>query len=321
MEKIRRPIRSPILILAFNRPELTRKLFNEVLKARPRKLYVVVDGPRENYSADFHSCAEVRDIFNNVNWPCELKTLFRSRNLGCKLGVAGGINWFFQHEPEGIILEDDIIPDYTFFEFCDELLEKYRDNESVGSISGSNLVANVLDVDTSYIFTPYTFIWGWATWRRAWSLYDLKMKDLNKWLDSGNLERMSNGNILFERHWKKVFLAAATGRINTWDYQWLFSCWNHRLLTAIPQNNLTSNVGFGLIDSTHTKWDAPEYLVKNPIRSLVFPIKFCQRVEEHQDAKKLIDAHVFYLNLNKIFLNLKNRLLRKLFSLVSEKIR
>ncbi len=168
-------MRSPVLFLVFNRPDSTRKVFDAIRSARPPKLYITADGPRPDRPAEAKLCSEVRAIASAVDWPCEVKTLFRESNLGCKAGVSSGITWFFSHEDEGIILEDDVLPVPTFFNFCDEMLERYRDDARVSMISGCNLISNHFSPKQSYFFSRYNLIWGWATWRRAWQHYDVAM--------------------------------------------------------------------------------------------------------------------------------------------------
>src|ERR1700690_1974577 len=156
-------MQSPVLFLVFNRPDTTRRVFEAIRSAQPPRLYVAADGPRGARAGEAERCAEVRRIATAVNWPCEVKTLFRDCNLGCKMGVSSGITWFFEHEPEGIILEDDVLPVPTFFDFCDELLARFRNDDRVAMISGSNLIAGHFDPAESYFFSRCAQIWGWAS--------------------------------------------------------------------------------------------------------------------------------------------------------------
>ena len=166
---------SAVLFVIFNRPETTARVFEAIRSARPPRLYVAADGPRTSRSGEADRCRLVREIASRVDWTCELHTLFREANLGCKLGVSGAIDWFFQSETEGIILEDDVVPLASFFGLCDELLETYRDDPKVFAVSGCNLVSSVYRPNHSYFFSRYCHVWGWATWRRAWEHYDVPM--------------------------------------------------------------------------------------------------------------------------------------------------
>lgn len=168
-------MRSAVLFLVFNRPDTTRKVFEAIRAAKPQRLYVAADGPRMGSACEAGCCAEVRRIVTDVDWLCDVKFLFREQNLGCKMGPYSGISWFFEHEEEGIIIEDDILPLPSFFPYCDELLERYRDDERVGLISGSNIIYKHYRIQDSYFFSQYSLIWGWASWRRAWQTYDIHM--------------------------------------------------------------------------------------------------------------------------------------------------
>ncbi len=178
----------PILLLAFNRPNQTRRVFDAIKAIQPTKFYFAADGPREGRAEEAILCQTVRtSILENIDWDCEVKTLFRDKNLGCKYAVSSAISWFFENEPEGIILEDDCLPDASFFPFCAELLEKYRHDDRIMMISGDNYQKDKLRTDYSYYFTRYNQIWGWASWRRVWNLYDVEMKLLPEILEKGYL--------------------------------------------------------------------------------------------------------------------------------------
>ncbi len=190
-------MQSPILLLVFNRPDTTRQVFETIRAARPPRLYVAADGPRPGRAGEAERCAEVRELTTQIDWPCELKTLFRNENLGCKIGVSSAIDWFFQNEPEGIILEDDVVPLPSFFLYCDVLLDRYRNDIRVGVISGSNLVSNHLMLEESYFFSRYNHIWGWASWRRAWDHYDVTMASWPEWRNNRGLQNIPGSNKLF----------------------------------------------------------------------------------------------------------------------------
>ncbi len=166
---------TPVLFLIFNRPDTTTRVFEAIREARPSRLYVAADGPRADKEGEAQRCLETRKITEAVDWPCEVRRLYREENLGCKLAVSSAITWFFTHEEEGIILEDDCLPDQSFFPFCAAMLERYRDDGRIMMVLGTSLLPPGGGPDADYLFTQYFLIWGWATWRRAWEKYDIEM--------------------------------------------------------------------------------------------------------------------------------------------------
>ena len=285
-------MKSPVLFLVFNRPESTRRVFEAIRSAKPPRLYIAADGPRPGRAGEAARCEEVRAIAAAVDWPCEKKTLFRTDNLGCKLGVAGGISWFFEHEAEGVILEDDVLPVASFFEYCDQLLEHYRNDERIGAISGCNLISHLFSTDDSYFFSRYNHIWGWATWRRAWQDYDVEMQKWPDWRKNKGLEQMAGAGRFFSHYWRNIFDKVYAGKIDTWDYQWTFACWRTGRLTVLPKVNQTENLGFGP-DATHTIANAPDYVEASKAQLLGFPLRHPSDVSQALTADALIDSCVF----------------------------
>jgi hypothetical protein len=288
-------MRSAVLFLVFNRPDTTREVFDAIRAARPPRLYVAADGPRADRPGEAQRCAEVRRIATNVDWPCEVKTLFRDRNLGCNRGCAGGISWFFENEEEGIILEDDVLPLPSFFPYCDELLERYRDDERVAMVSGCNTISRRFASKESYFFSRYSLFWGWASWRRAWGRHDVAMKDWPAWRDRGGLAKFPGGNRLFEAYWRHNFDTAHSGKIDTWDHQWTFSCWKRGWLSIIPARNQTLNLGFRS-DATHTTTWTPSYVSESAPEPLDFPLVHPELVSRNSEADAILDEHVYRIN-------------------------
>lgn len=284
-------MKSPVLFLIFNRPDTTEKVFEEIRKARPPRLYVAADGPRKNKEGEKELCERTRAIVNNVDWPCEVKTLFRDENLGCGKAVSQAITWFFDNEPEGIILEDDILPHPDFFKYCDELLEKYRDDDRVGSIGGHNLLYTYENNDASYGFLALCHIWGWASWKRAWKDYEFDLpkkysfSEIKKALKEAYQDRDQ------QRYWENIYKLMAKGKVDTWDYQWAFSQICHHRLSAIPYVNLTKNIGFNS-NSTHTSSASEQELnlVTQPIYPLKHPIDVIQDIKAESIEK--INANI-----------------------------
>src|SRR5712691_1210425 len=169
-------LRTPVVLIVFNRPEITAQSFAAIRAARPTQLFIIADGPRPNVSGDEEKCAATRAVVEKVDWPCQILRKFAESNLGLRRNVSEGLDWVFRQTEEAIILEDDCLPDPTFFPFCDAMLERYRDDGRIGMISGTNPSAHLAPPDgESYFFSRYYYIWGWATWRRAWQLYDREM--------------------------------------------------------------------------------------------------------------------------------------------------
>ncbi|MEI8061182.1 MAG: acyltransferase [Candidatus Berkelbacteria bacterium] len=260
-----------ILFLIFNRPDTTARVFDAIRKAKPRRLYIAADGPRINKAGEPELCKETRKIVEKIDWLCEVKKLFRHENLGCKVAVSSAIDWFFEHEEEGIILEDDCLPNSSFFTFCQTLLEKYRDNEQIMMICGDNFLSGMKNRDnkSSYYFSKYGFVWGWATWRRAWSKYDVNLSKLPAFKSKEKIKRIFN-NASEQKYWLDIFDLAAAGKIDTWDYQLVFSIFNNNGLSAVSNENLVSNIGFS-DNSTHTKEGPLSNLETFEISNIVHP--------------------------------------------------
>lgn len=289
-------MKSAVLFLIFNRPETTAQVFDAIRLARPPKLYVAADGPRADRAGEQERCDLVRQIATRVDWPCEVHTLFQETNLGCKKGVSAGVDWFFRNEEEGIILEDDVLPKPSFFDYCDLMLERFRDDASIGIITGSNLIVNHIKPQSSYLVTNVPLIWGWASWRRAWKSYDVALKSWPSWQKSGELKKMFHGNFLLSSYWADAFNRVYSGNLDTWDYQWLFACWHSKMLTIMPAKNLTDNLGYG-VESTHTSANKPRFLLESLPEDLSFPLKAPTTMNPNWHIDKTIFQRVHGVNL------------------------
>ena len=244
-------LQTPVAFFIFNRPDTTARVFDSIRRAAPSRLLVVADGPRAERGDDAQKCAAARDIVAKVDWPCEVSTDFSEANLGCRRRLSTGLDWVFGSVEEAIILEDDCLPDQSFFHFCEELLEKYRDDRRIMMISGDNYQFGRKRTLDSYYFSRYPHIWGWACWRRSWELYDVEMNRWPQVRDGGWLEDCFSRPGL-ARYWKRIFEAVYRGEIDTWDYQLTFSCLANHALCIMPAVNLVSNIGFGA-DAAHTR--------------------------------------------------------------------
>ncbi len=240
-------LKTPVLFLIFNRPDVTFRVFEEIRKAEPKQLFIAADGPRENKEGEAERCEQARSILKKIDWNCEVKTMFLDKNLGCRDAVSSAITWFFNNVEEGIILEDDCLPNQNFFTFCQTLLEKYRDNERIMHIGGANFQDGIKRGSSSYYFSVYPGIWGWATWKRAWGKYLINMDDFESFRKNQsifNLKPIADYNL---EKLSKTFIR----EISTWDYQWMYSVWKNNGICIIPNLNLISNIGFG-VNATHT---------------------------------------------------------------------
>lgn len=241
---------TPILFIIFNRPQLTSQIFDVIKTIKPERLYLAADGPREWIKEDKINCDETRGIVSEIDWDCKVAKLFRHHNLGCKNSVSSAINWFFENEEEGIILEDDILPHISFFEFCETLLHKYANEDRIMAIGGTNILPIFKKKDQNYIFSYQGSIWGWATWRRAWEKYQSVITDDLIKASLENIRVTSTSKIVFAKR-IEIFSKLIHNGIDSWGYHWLFSRLSSMGLTILPTRNLISNIGFG-INATHT---------------------------------------------------------------------
>lgn len=259
-------LNTPVLLIGFNRPDLFEKVLKRVLEVGLNKIYIGLDGAREGRKDDCEKIKKIKKIVENIEG-CDVRTNYQKVNLGCKYGPVAAMNWFFKNEEKGIILEDDVLADKSFFYFCDELLEKYKNNSNIGSISGNNFQFGVKRGDADYYFSRYSHSCGWATWRRVWKLYDVEIakydvKDVNDFFDS-----------FFDRvYWKLIFNGVKSGVVDSaWDYQWNWMMWKNKMLGIIPNFNLVRNIGFNRADATHTKFKSKFADLK--VSTLEFPLK------------------------------------------------
>lgn len=276
---------TPVALLVFNRPHTTEQVFKEIRNAKPPMLLVIADGPRTDRKEEAEKCAAVRAIVEQVDWDCQVLKNYSDTNLGCRKRVSSGLDWVFSRVDEAIILEDDCVPHPTFFHFCQELLERYRADERVMTISGNNFQYGRRRTKYSYYFSRYAHLWGWATWRRAWNSYDVDMKMWQEirdgsWLfdilgstrpeiRDGQYQIDIKRSIRTVQYWHSIFEHTYKGRIDTWDYQLLFASWLQNGLHILPNINLVSNIGFGL-EATHTK--VISHCANLPIIAMEYPL-------------------------------------------------
>lgn len=240
-----------VIFMIFNRPDTTRQVFETIRAAKPGKLLVVADGPRANRPGEAEKCAAARAIIDEVDWDCEVYRNFSETNMGCRLRCSSGITWAFEIVDKAIILEDDCMPSVSFFAYCSELLDLYENDERVMMISGDNRLFGQAETTDSYYFSRHPNVWGWATWKRAWANYDLNMKHWPEIRDRRLFDQYLPKNC--DRYlWESYFQSVYDNKIDTWDFQWVYSIWANSGLCVVPARNLVRNVGFQHCDATHT---------------------------------------------------------------------
>ncbi len=299
-------MKTSVALIIFNRVDTTEKVFEAIRQAQPPKLFIIADGPRQGKSGESEKCAATRAIVDRVDWECEVKTNYSATNLGCKLRPASGIDWVFEQVEEAIILEDDCLPDPTFFAFCDEMLERYREDRRIMAICGNNFQFGRQRTRDSYYFSRYPHCWGWATWRRAWQHFDIDMKLWPTVRDGNWLQ-----DILTEgaeiKIWEKIFQSVYDRKIDTaWDYQWTFACWIQSGLAVLPNVNLIRNIGFGA-NATHTTGggklaNMSVEAISQPLHHPLFILRdteadrYTHQTIWHDNLFKKIQRRVFLIN-------------------------
>ena len=275
-------LETPIALSIFNRPELTARVFEAIQRARPRQLLVIADGPRVDRPGEQEAVTQTRKILERVDWPCEVKTNFSPTNLGCKTRMATGLTWAFEQAEELIVLEDDCLPDPTFFSFAQSLLRRYRDNPRVMMISGDNFQPGPTS-SNSYYFSRWAHIWGWASWRRAWKHYDLEIESWPADKINGSLAKSVDSPAEYQ-YWSNVFDQVHQGQIDTWDFSWAHAMWKQNGLAILPEVNLVTNLGFS-DSATHTI-DPSSKLANLPTGSI-------NQIVHPSDIRRNVAADVF----------------------------
>lgn len=247
------PCQVPILLVTFNRPDTTKIVFEKIKELKPSVLYIYSDAPRLGNVNDEIKVNETRKIFDDINWECAVHKSFQETNLGCGAGVSHAIEWLFNTEEMAIILEDDCVPHISFFEFCIVMLNRYKDNEKVMHVSGTRWNPEFKTNDSDYIFSRIGHIWGWATWRRAWSKYDFQM---STWPSYKKLD--GTFNLFKDREISKYWDGAFDYVFNqkskhTWDYQWQYTLFSNNALAVVPSVNLVSNIGTTGVHASQSK--------------------------------------------------------------------
>ena len=282
-------LETPIAFFVFNRPEPTARVFESIARQRPKNLLLISDGPRLYREDDESLVKQTREVISKVDWPCEVRCNFSDVNLGCRTRMATGITWAFEQHEELIILEDDCLPGPSFFEFCEQMLHRYRDQPRVMMISGDHFQADYFSND-SYRFSRYFHIWGWASWRRAWNHYDVDMQEWPQIRDSGTFRNLLNNEPEAE-FWTTLYDRQFHGLIDSWDYPWEFAGMLNDGLAVLPNQNLVTNIGFG-DDATHTK-DPESTWANMPATNLSLPLRHPDRIVADWQADQWTLENIF----------------------------
>ncbi|NRB72754.1 MAG: hypothetical protein HRU46_00185 [Verrucomicrobiales bacterium] len=276
----------PVLLLLFNRPDLAEKVFERVREARPARLFISVDGARADRE-EKDLVDQNRALANKVDWPCEVETRFHETNQGCGTAVSGAITWFFSHVESGVILEDDCLPEASFFPFCAELLDRFAGDESVMMINGTSYIPTEIRPEESYYFSMFDQVWGWASWRRAWNQYDFTMP---QWPKHPNVQASLKELSLLNRLARSRFLnRLKAGEIDTWDFQWEIAIWANLGKVITPRMNLISNLGFDG-RATHTS-KGDDGRAERETGEVTFPLKHPDNVEVDQKLDRWLQAN------------------------------
>jgi len=285
---------TPIVFIIFNRENTAFKVFEKIRKIKPSKLFIVADGPR---TLDERTLTDkTRALTENIDWKCEVYRDYSEKNLGCKERVASGINWAFEKVDRAIILEDDCVPNQSFFQFCEELLEKYKNEDRVMHICGTNFHQKnpSFDIKESYYFSKISQNWGWATWKRSWMKY--YKPHMEGWPEFRKSSSFKNwiSNQLFRDYWTYVFDRRARKEIDDWDIAWTYSCMTRNGLCIVPTKNLVTNIG-SEPGGTHTF--KPNLNTHTPIDSMDFPL-IHPKIEVDEEADDYTHRTIYGVNTN-----------------------
>lgn len=283
-------MQTPVVLIIFNRREAAEKVLAKIREAQPPRLFVVADGPRQNRVSDLENCRAARAVIERVDWNCEVLANFAEKNLGCRRRISSGLDWVFAQTEEAIILEDDCVPHPDFFRFCEELLDRYRDDHRVMHIGGTNYQFGRRRFPYSYYFSRYNHCTGWATWRRAWNYFDVEMTLWPELRDRDLLnDILSDARAVAD--WQRAFQMVYEGRIDSWAYCWTLSCWAQSGLTVLPSVNLISNIGFNE-NGSHTRNRYSKF-ANMAVQELEFPLQHPPFILRDNEADRYTQRNNF----------------------------
>jgi GR25 family glycosyltransferase involved in LPS biosynthesis len=290
-------MKKPVLFLIFNRPDTTKQVFEAIREYRPKQLFIAADGARNE--KELKLCNETRDIVKNIDWDCKVETLFREENLGCRNAVSSAIDWFFENVEDGIILEDDCLPNQSFFTFCEDMLDKYKNDENIMHIGGNNFQLGRRVTKNDYYFSKLNHVWGWATWKKSWQKYQIEMEELEPFFKNRKIEKIFKNRKII-KYWSDIFKNVKNKKIDTWAYQWTYSLWLNDGLSILPSKNLVQNIGFNN-KATHTT-HKPQYIDRfnkeakrqNYFKAIRHPSELKVNSKADERYHKMVKDSLFY---------------------------
>jgi len=294
-------LNTPVLFLIYNRPEHSLRVLQAIRETRPTRLFLAADGPKASVEGDSELCKQTRKhIDGAIDWECDVRRLYRDENLGCKIAVSSAIDWFFSEVDEGIILEDDTLPTRSFFRFAETMLERYRDDATVLHVSGNNHQHGRIRGNGAYYASRFAHSWGWATWRRAWNLYDITMLGFpEEW------DRIAASCSLpweISEWWKMWLHNTRLGVINTWDFQWHYTVMKNQGVCLIPNRNLVENIGVGDAATHMKKLDVASSIKLAHLAHFYPPssLEICQKADKFDFDYSVTNQKTPWRNLNEL---------------------
>jgi hypothetical protein len=298
---------APVVFCVFNRPQHTRRVLDVLARLQPRHLFVIADGPRKDFPDDARLCEETIALVESaMTWPGNVQWNIATENLGCRIRIPNGLDWVFDRVDEAIVLEDDCVPDLSFFPYCRELLHRYRNEHRIGVISGSNFLSASIRCPDSYLFSRYPLIWGWAAWKRTWEMYDRNADNWPALRDSHWLRTLLD-DPLATAYWRAIFNEVRAG-LDTWDYSLTFSLWKADVLSIHPQTNLVSNIGYGK-QATHSY--VRTVFADLPCEALMTPLIHPNEVERFAAYDSLMEANIYSGPISRAFARARQSIQRR----------
>ena len=304
-------MKSAVLFIIFNRAETTQQVFERIREVKPPKLYIAADGPRDTKTGEAEKCERTRNVVEEIDWPCEVHRMYQKKNLGCGKGVSSALTWFFSHEEQGIIIEDDILPHPDFFRYCDEMLDRYKTDDSIHIISGFNTFYQGYPSDISYYKSNGMQIWGWASWRRVWETYEYDLKKVSRKKLKKNLyNRLPRQNAHYILNLYDYMVKVGC---DTWDYQFLINQFMFNRYSIVCYKNLTQNIGIGIEDATHTT--SVNSLISKHIAASPYPLNHPNPLQTDMNADIVLmrNGGMIAPSFAKRLYNKFSRVLKKLF--------
>ena len=280
-------MKTPVVLIIYHRPQKTTNVINSLREVKPSQIFVIADGPKDKQ--DVEKCKKTRDLINSIDWKCEIYKNYSPKNLGLRKRVVTGLDWVFSKVDKAIILEDDLVIDKSFYVFCEQMLEKYKNNERVISISGNNFLFGRSNIENSYFFSRHIYSWGWATWRRAWKLYDDTMSDWQL-VKSRKILNIRFGKWIEVAYWNGIFDLVFESKIDSWAYVWTYAALVNDKLTVVPSVNLVSNVGTGQ-GATHTS--IKSRVLNIPVERINFPLKHPRVIKPGTKEDSVIERTLY----------------------------